>query len=134
MVEGLVLWSKDLTVGEMEIPTIFGGKLRSSTKDGEIYINDARIIGEDIVTTHGAMHIIDRMLDPRDLPGYRDPKDPSAVRCKCVHRFCKDDKNACSISRGDELESGSTKEFEFSSSSAAGMCLHLAAAAMWFLV
>lgn len=129
----MTLWTKDLRAGgAMELPTIFGGKIKTSVRDGELYINDALVIGEDIVTTHGVMHIVDRMLDPRREPGYKDHKDPKAVRCKCVHKFCKDDKTACSISRGNEQLSGTAREFEPSVRGVAGMILQLAAAAVWF--
>lgn len=44
----------------MEIPTVFGAKLRSTYREGELYINDALVIGEDIITTHGVIHILER--------------------------------------------------------------------------
>lgn len=60
VVEGLVLWSKDLRMGHLELPTIFGSKLKVTVNDGDIFVNDGMVIGEDIITTHGVIHIVER--------------------------------------------------------------------------
>ncbi len=44
--------------------TINGAAVNISVKNGQLYINDARVITKDILTTNGVIHVIDKVILP----------------------------------------------------------------------
>jgi uncharacterized surface protein with fasciclin (FAS1) repeats len=51
-------------VNSTELPTVNGKPLKVEVRDGEVYINDARVIATDIKTANGIVHVIDTVLVP----------------------------------------------------------------------
>ena len=51
-------------VGLSSAPTIEGSDVAVSVQDGNVFINDARVIITDIVTDNGVIHVIDAVLIP----------------------------------------------------------------------
>ncbi len=58
--------STDITDG-MEATTVEGSTVKFSIKDGMVYVNDAKVIQPDIITSNGVIHVIDAVLIPPDL-------------------------------------------------------------------
>lgn len=55
-------------VGLDEVVTVLGEPVKISLMDGEVYINNARIIMTDIITSNGVIHVIDSViLPPKDI-------------------------------------------------------------------
>ncbi|MCA9312207.1 MAG: fasciclin domain-containing protein, partial [Phycisphaerales bacterium] len=44
--------------------TLQGGLVRITMKDGSLYVNDARVIANDIETSNGVIHVIDTVILP----------------------------------------------------------------------
>ncbi len=65
VVPGKVM-STDITDG-MEAATVEGSTVKFSIKDGMVYVNDAKVIQPDIITSNGVIHVIDAVLIPPDL-------------------------------------------------------------------
>lgn len=74
MAAGIVK-STDLTDAE-QIKTVEGEKVTVSITNGNIDINNARVIIPDITATNGVVHIIDAVLIP---PGFAPPSDKNIV-------------------------------------------------------
>jgi uncharacterized surface protein with fasciclin (FAS1) repeats/TRAP-type C4-dicarboxylate transport system substrate-binding protein len=65
VVPGKVM-STDITDG-MEATTVEGSTVKFSIKDGMVYVNDAKVVQPDIITSNGVIHVIDSVLIPPDL-------------------------------------------------------------------
>jgi transforming growth factor-beta-induced protein len=70
-----IVKSTDLTDAE-QIKTVEGEKVTVSITNGNIDINNARVIIPDITATNGVVHIIDAVLIP---PGFAPPSDKNIV-------------------------------------------------------
>ena len=46
------------------IPTLNGGRLTVSVRNGAAYVNDSRIVVTDVRTSNGIIHVIDAVLLP----------------------------------------------------------------------
>ena len=77
MVPGKVM-STDITDG-MEATTVEGSTVKFSIKDGMVYVNDAKVIQPDIITSNGVIHVIDAVLIPPDLEAA--PRPPLRPAC-----------------------------------------------------
>jgi TRAP-type C4-dicarboxylate transport system substrate-binding protein len=62
VVPGKVM-STDITDG-MEATTVEGSTVKFTIKDGMVYVNDAKVVKADIVTSNGVIHVIDKVLIP----------------------------------------------------------------------
>lgn len=51
-------------VNSTELTTVNGQPLKVEVKDGEVFINDARVVATDIKTANGIIHVIDTVLVP----------------------------------------------------------------------
>jgi uncharacterized surface protein with fasciclin (FAS1) repeats len=65
VVPGKVM-STDITDG-MEATTVEGSTVKFTIKDGMVYVNDAKVVKADIVTSNGVIHVIDKVLIPPTL-------------------------------------------------------------------
>ncbi len=41
-----------------------GAPVTISVKNGQLYINNARVVTSDILTTNGVIHVIDTVIQP----------------------------------------------------------------------
>jgi len=55
----------DLKDGQ-ELTTVQGGKLKVTVKDGNVTVGDARVTTADITASNGVIHVIDKVLLPKD--------------------------------------------------------------------
>lgn len=51
-------------VNSTELTTVNGKTLKVQIKDGEVFINDARVIATDVTAANGIVHVIDTVLVP----------------------------------------------------------------------
>jgi uncharacterized surface protein with fasciclin (FAS1) repeats len=63
VVDGNVM-SGDLRNGQM-IPTLGGGKLRVSIRNGEVTIDGSKVINPDLAGTNGVIHVVDNVILPK---------------------------------------------------------------------
>jgi uncharacterized surface protein with fasciclin (FAS1) repeats len=47
-----------------EVETLSGEKVMVKVLDGEVYINDSKVVITDIETSNGVIHVIDAVLVP----------------------------------------------------------------------
>ena len=66
VVEGAVLFSPDLVDGRV-LKTSLGETLKVAVRDGVVYINDAQVVVEDVITAAGVVHVIDSYAHPLPL-------------------------------------------------------------------
>ena len=57
--------ASDLKDGQ-ELTTVQGGKLKVMVKDGTVTVGNAKVTAADITATNGVIHIIDKVLLPKD--------------------------------------------------------------------
>ncbi|KAK2755582.1 hypothetical protein FQN54_006522 [Arachnomyces sp. PD_36] len=74
-VEGTVLYSSDLKNESM--PTMAGKDVTITVVDGVAYVNSARVVGTDVLTNNGVIHIIDNVLNPDNTTASANPSSPS---------------------------------------------------------
>jgi uncharacterized surface protein with fasciclin (FAS1) repeats len=48
-----------------DVPTVEGGKLTVTVKDGKVMVNDATVTKTDIMCSNGVIHVIDTVLMPK---------------------------------------------------------------------
>ncbi|MHC5044926.1 MAG: fasciclin domain-containing protein, partial [Planctomycetota bacterium] len=46
-------------------PTLLGQEIRFSARDGQLYVNDAKIVAADIDASNGVIHVIDSVILPK---------------------------------------------------------------------
>lgn len=51
-------------VNATELPTVNGKPLKVEVKDGEVFVNDARVVATDVAAANGVVHVIDTVLVP----------------------------------------------------------------------
>lgn len=51
-------------VNSTELTTVNGAPLKVEVKDGEVFINNARVIATDVTAANGVIHVIDTVLVP----------------------------------------------------------------------
>jgi uncharacterized surface protein with fasciclin (FAS1) repeats len=51
-------------VNSTELTTVNGKTLKVEIKDGEVFINDARVVATDVTAANGIVHVIDTVLVP----------------------------------------------------------------------
>ena len=56
--------STDLQEGTVFVPTLQGGSVKVTVKDGEVMVNDAKVVAADVATSNGVIHVIDSVLLP----------------------------------------------------------------------
>ena len=56
--------SKDIEPGKVE--TVANEKVKLKLKDGQVFINKSNVIKADINTANGVIHVIDKVLLPKD--------------------------------------------------------------------
>jgi uncharacterized surface protein with fasciclin (FAS1) repeats len=49
-----------------ELTTVEGGKLKVSVKEGKVTIGGAKVTGADVSASNGVIHVIDKVLLPKD--------------------------------------------------------------------
>ncbi len=47
------------------VATLQGGSLRTRSENGQVFVNEARVVGADIDTANGVVHVIDSVLLPK---------------------------------------------------------------------
>jgi len=55
----------DLEDGQ-ELTTVEGGKLKVTVKDGNVTVGGAKVAAADITASNGVIHVIDKVLLPKD--------------------------------------------------------------------
>jgi len=55
----------DLKDGQ-ELTTVEGSKLKVTVTDGMVTVGNAKVIAADIVASNGVIHVIDKVLLPKD--------------------------------------------------------------------
>jgi len=55
----------DLKDGQ-ELTTVQGGKLKVTVKDGKVTVGGAHVTSADIAASNGVIHVIDKVLLPKD--------------------------------------------------------------------
>lgn len=55
--------SSDLRDGQM-VPTLGGGKLKVSIRNGEVFINGSKVIAPDLAGSNGVIHVVDSVILP----------------------------------------------------------------------
>lgn len=68
VVEGPVGYSSGLKNGSLE--SLEGGDLRVTIVDGNVYVNQARVIIPDVLVANGVVHVIDSVLNPSAKASY----------------------------------------------------------------
>ena len=58
------VYAKDAVAAEAAA-TVQGGKVRIAIKNGQLMVNDSKVILSDIETSNGVIHVIDSVLLPR---------------------------------------------------------------------
>ena len=58
------VYAKDAVAAEAAA-TLQGGKVRISIKNGQLMVNNAKVVMSDIETSNGVIHVIDSVLLPR---------------------------------------------------------------------
>lgn len=56
--------STDLEEGEQMVKTVNGKEIKITKKDGEVRVNDAKVLIADIISSNGVTHAIDTVLMP----------------------------------------------------------------------
>jgi uncharacterized surface protein with fasciclin (FAS1) repeats len=51
----------------MKVKTVEGTELTFSIKNGDVYVNDAKVVTPDVGASNGVIHVIDSVLIPPDL-------------------------------------------------------------------
>lgn len=64
VVQGRVFSDQALKAGEAT--TLQGGQLHISVKDEVAYVNDAKLVATDVQASNGVIHVIDRVLLPKE--------------------------------------------------------------------
>nr|OQO17983.1 hypothetical protein B0A51_12025 [Rachicladosporium sp. CCFEE 5018] len=64
VINGTVAYSSTLTNGS--VPALGGGNLTITVTDGEVFVNQARVINADILLANGVLHVIDSVLKIND--------------------------------------------------------------------
>ncbi len=54
--------SKDIKPGD--VPTVQGGMIKISVRNGGVYVNNAKVTKADIQASNGVIHVIDTVLTP----------------------------------------------------------------------
>jgi uncharacterized surface protein with fasciclin (FAS1) repeats len=65
----------------MKATNVSGQDLHIEVKDGIVTVNDARVVGADIVATNGVIHAVDAVIvpaPPTDKAATEKPKDHPA--------------------------------------------------------
>ncbi len=65
VVPGKVMAEDVVKLDGKEVLTVNGQPVKVKVKDGEVFINDAKVITTDIVTKNGVIHLIDTVLLPK---------------------------------------------------------------------
>ena len=55
----------DIAGKELMVPSLQGSDLDVNAKGGSVMINDATVVGADVKTTNGVIHVIDTVLLPK---------------------------------------------------------------------
>ena len=58
------IYAKDAVAAEAAA-TVQGGKVRIAIKNGQLKVNDSKVVLSDIETSNGVIHVIDSVLLPR---------------------------------------------------------------------
>lgn len=48
-----------------EATTVQGQKVTISVRDGSVYVNGAKVIATDIMTSNGVIHVLDSVILPK---------------------------------------------------------------------
>jgi uncharacterized surface protein with fasciclin (FAS1) repeats len=56
--------STDLQEGVVFVPTLQGKTVKVEVKDGNVMVNDAKVVAADIATSNGVIHVIDSVILP----------------------------------------------------------------------
>jgi uncharacterized surface protein with fasciclin (FAS1) repeats len=58
------IYAKDAAAAQAAA-TVQGGKVRIAIKNGQLMVNNAKVVMSDIETSNGVIHVIDSVLLPR---------------------------------------------------------------------
>ncbi|RPA78677.1 FAS1 domain-containing protein [Ascobolus immersus RN42] len=61
VVKGAVVYSSELEE-EQEVETVGGEKIKIVVKDGQVWVNNAKVAIANVVTTNGVVHVIDAVI------------------------------------------------------------------------
>lgn len=75
---GSPLYSTDFTDGAV-IKTLQGQSVKVSIKDGNVFVNDAKVIIPDVLVANGVVHVIDSVLLPNLSGNSTGPTGPTAT-------------------------------------------------------
>lgn len=62
VIEGRAFFSTELTKQTTRVDTVNGEKIFLTLRDNRFYVNDARVVKSDIITTGGVIHVLDRYV------------------------------------------------------------------------
>lgn len=78
VINGTTAYSSSLVNGSVE--TLGGAPINITVADGAIFVNEARVINADILTSGGVIHIIDSVLNPNGTGTANPDSDEPAVQ------------------------------------------------------
>lgn len=59
VINGTVGYSSELTDGQ-QIPTLGGGQITINIEDGNVLVNNARVVTPNVLVRNGVVHVIDK--------------------------------------------------------------------------
>jgi transforming growth factor-beta-induced protein len=59
-----------------EAETLGGGKVKISVRNGDLFINESKVVAADVMASNGVIHAIDAVLIP---PGFEPPSTPKDI-------------------------------------------------------
>lgn len=60
IIQGRAFFSTELTKATTRVETVNGERIYLTIKGKDFFVNDAKVIKSDIITSAGALHILDR--------------------------------------------------------------------------
>ena len=64
VVPGNLMASDIISMGEGEVETVNGASLSVTLRDGNVFVDGARVVSANIVASNGVIHVIDAVLVP----------------------------------------------------------------------
>ncbi|TGZ82505.1 FAS1 domain-containing protein [Ascodesmis nigricans] len=86
IIQGRAFFSTELTKATTRVETVNGERIYLTIKGKDFFVNDAKVIKSDIITSAGALHILDRPLNPQKTT----TTDSRGKRCNCLGQYCVD--------------------------------------------
>lgn len=82
VIGGQVLTSRDIqramaTGGSVTVRTLGGQPLTVSMQNGAMFVNSARVVMADVLTSNGVIHVLDNVLNPGAAQAQPNPSQPT---------------------------------------------------------